>query len=123
MATNGGHVNVASDSHEEHDHTTYRKRIATHIDGNTVSYEDTNFTSGESPAVLDVFTDLGRIGLKGYFINDGPGDLTIEISSNGSTYGGLHTLHGSEQMDLSDLNVKKIRITFVDPTEYRVQIG
>lgn len=123
MATNGGHVNQASDSHEEHDHVTYRKRVATHIDGNTVSYEDTDFTSGESPAVLDVFTDLGRLGLKGYLINDGPGRIQIEISHNGTNYGGVHTLRRGEQLDLGDLKINRIRLTYIEPTGYRVQVG
>lgn len=123
MATNGGHVNVASDSHEEHDHNTYRKRIATHIDGNTVAYEDTDFASGDSPAVLDVATDLGRLGLKGYFINDGPGRVRIEVSHDGTNYGGLHTLRRGEQMDLGDLKISKIRITYIEPTAYRAQVG
>ncbi len=123
MANTGGHVNVASDSHEEHDHVEYRKRVATYVDGTSVAYEDTNFTSAESPAVCDVFTDLGRIGHKGYFINDGPGDIQIEISADGITYGGVHTLHGGDVLDFDDLKIKKIRITYIDPTEYRALIS
>lgn len=123
MATNGGHVNVASDSHEEHDHVEYRKRVATYIDGNSASYEDTNFTSGESPAVIDFFTDTNRIAHEGTFINDGPGDILVEFSDNGTTYGGQHTLHGGDVLDLSNMKIKRIRITYVDPTEYRVIIG
>lgn len=123
MATNGGHVNVASDSHEEHDHESYRKRIATHIDGNTVSYEDTSFVSGDSPATLAIETDLGRVGRKGYFINDGPGDIQVEISFDGTNYGGVHTLHGGDVLDLDDLKIRKIRLTYVDVTAYRAMIG
>lgn len=123
MATNGGHVNVASDSHEEHDHVEYRKRVATYVDGNSASYEDTNFTSGESPAVIDFFADTNRIAHEGTFINDGPGDILVEFSDNSTTYGGQHTLRGGEVMDLSNMKIKRIRITYVDPTEYRVIIG
>lgn len=123
MATNGGHVNVASDSHEEHDHVEYRKRVATWIDGTSASYEDTNFTSGESPAVIDFFTDSGRVAHEGTLINDGPGDILVEFSDNSTTYGGQHTLRGGEVMDLSNMKIKRIRITYVDPTEYRVIIG
>ena len=75
-----------------------------------------------SPAVLAVQTDLGRAGYKGYFINDGPGDVTVEISNDGTVYGGTHTLHGGEQLSLDDLNVAKIRLTYIDPTEYRCMV-
>lgn len=119
----GAHVNISSYAKEEHDGVEYRKRVATHIDGTTVSYEDTNFTSADSPAVLAVYTDLGRFGHQGQICNDGPGDIQIEISVDGTNYGGLHTLRGGEVFELSQLKIHKIRLTYVDPTEYRVTIG
>ena len=119
----GAHVNISSYAKEEHDGVEYRKRVATHIDGNTVSYEDTNFTSAESPAVLDVFTDIGRFGHQGQIINDGPGDIQVEISYDGTTYGGLHNLRGGEVFELSNLKINKIRLTYVDQTEYRAVVG
>ena len=119
----GAHVNISSYAKEEHDGDSGRKRVATHIDGNSVSYEDANFTTGESPAILDVVTDLGRLGTKGYFVNDGPGDVQVEVSSDGTTYGGVHTIHGGELLDLADLSINRLRITYVDPTEYRAMIG
>lgn len=123
MASPGAHVNTASDSHEEHDHVEYRKRVATYIDGGTVSYEDADFTSGESPAVLDIFTDIGRIAHEGYFQNIGPGDLLVEISYDGTGYGGQHTLRGGDILSLDNLKIKKLRLTFVDATEYKAMIG
>lgn len=122
MATKGQrHLN--SFANDEFDAETYRKRVATHIDGKTVSYEDSDFTSGESPSILDIITDLGRIGTKGYFINDGPGDIKIEISDDAATYGGQHTLRGGDQFSLNNLKIRRIRITYVDPTEYRALVG
>lgn len=123
MATKGGHVNEASYSNEEHDHETYRKRVTSRIDGNMVVYEDTNFTSGDSPAVLDIQTDLGRIATVGHFHNTGPGDILIEVSFNGSVYGGQYTLSGGEQMTFTDETIAKIRITFQDPTGYKARLG
>lgn len=108
---------------QQHDKVEERQRVATHADGNTVSYEDTNFTTGESPAVLNVLTDLGRAGHKGSFINDGPGDVQIELSYDGTVYGGLHTLRGGETLSLHDLKIAKIRVTYIDPTEYRCLIA
>lgn len=118
----GSHVNISSYAKEEHEGTTGRKRVATFSDGNSVSYEDTSFTSGESPAVLDVATDLGRIGLKGHLINDGPGRLQVEVSFNGTTYGGLHTVRGGEVFSFDDFQISKIRLTYIEPTGYRVEV-
>lgn len=115
----GAHVNVSSYKKEEHDAATGGVRVVGRVQNNSVSYEDTNFASGDSPAVLAVNTDLGRNGYKGYFINDGPGDIQVEISNDGTIYGGTHTVRGGEQLALDDLNIAKIRLTFVDPTEYR----
>jgi len=100
-----------------------RTRVATHADGNTASYEDTNFTAADTLSVLDIYTDLGRAGHKGAFINDGPGDILVELSFDGLVYGGIHTLHGGESLNLNDLKVHKVRLTYVDPTEYRCIIA
>lgn len=123
MANAGGHVNVASDSHEEHDHVEYRKRVATYVDGASVAYEDTSFVTGDSPIVLAVNTDLGRNGHEGYFTNDGPGDIKVEISADGTTYGGQHTLRGGEILDLDNLKINKIRVTWVQNSAYRAFVA
>lgn len=118
----GAHVNVSSYKKEEHDTTTGAVRIVSRVQNNTVSYEDANFASGDSPAVLAVQADLGRPGYKGYFDNIGPGDILVEISNDGTNYGGQHTLRGGDVLELDDLNIVKIRLTYVDPTEYRALI-
>lgn len=118
-----GRMPTKGKEYNEHDDVERRKRVATWVDGNVLSYEDTNFTSGESPAVLSVITDLGRTAHEGYFINDGPGDILIEFSFDGTNYGGQHTVHGGDIVDLKDLKIQKIRLTYVDPTEYRVLVG
>ena len=107
----------------EHDEQSGAKRIIGKVQGNTVSYEDTNFTSGDSPAVMDVYAAIGRNGYKGYFLNDGPGDIQVEISNDGTNYGGQHTLRGGELLSLNELNVARIRITYIDPTEYRALVA
>lgn len=119
----GAHVNISSYAKEEHEGDSGRKRVATNIDGNTVSYEDANFTSADSPAVLDVATDLGRHGSRGYITNDGPGDILVEFSFDGTTYGGQHTLRGEDVLTLDDLKIRKIRITHVDNSSYRALVG
>lgn len=111
-------------THEEHDSDANAKRVVlASSTGNTVSYEDTSFVTGDSPAVLDVFTDLGRVGEGGYIINDGEGSFTVEISDNGTAYGGVHTLKAGEIMTLDGLMVNRIRLTWVSNSSYRVLIG
>lgn len=94
-----------------------------YADGNSVSYEDTSFVTGDSPAVLLIATDLGRAGHEGYFTNDGPGRIQVEISKDGTTYGGVHTLKGGEVLDLNNLIIHKIRLTWLENTAYRVLIA
>ena len=107
----------------EHDDQSGAKRIIGKVQGNTVSYEDANFTSAETLSVMNVLQDLGRNGYVGYFVNDGPGDMQVEFSNDGTIYGGVHTLRGGDQLDLDNLNIAKIRVTYIDPTGYRVQIA
>ncbi len=122
MADNS-HKGEASVIHEEHDHQIYAKKVTSRIAGNVVVYEDTNFTFADSPAVLDVFTDLGRISVTGHVHNIGPGDLQIEVSFDGTNYGGIYTLSGGELINLENETIKKVRLTFVDPTHFQGRFG
>ena len=88
--------------------------------GLSVSYEDTSFVTGESPAVHDVNTDLGGNGRDGYVVCDGAGDITVEISNDGTNYGGSHTLKKDETLHLEGLNIDKIRITWIADSSYRI---
>jgi hypothetical protein len=108
---------------EENDHDLYRKRVTIAADGNTVSYEDSKFITAESGAILNVFADLGRFPTQGKFINDGPGKIKIELSFDGITYGGLHTVKRGEGFDLTPYKFKKIRLTWVTNTAYRCAVA
>lgn len=121
MASKGKHLNTFAQ--EEHDDVEYRKRVATHVDGDSVSYEDSDFVTGDSPIVFDVFTDLGRIGHKGYIVNDGPGEIKLENSSDGTVYGGQHTIKEGEVFVLDDLKIKKLRLTWVNDSAYRALVA
>jgi len=120
---NQGSKHLNSFSNDEHDGVEYRKRVATYVDGSSVSYEDLNFVTGNSPAVLNIFVDLGRFGHEGYLINDGPGDIKLEISTDGTTYGGQHTIKQGEQLVLDNLKISKIRLTWITDTAYRVFVA
>ena len=118
-----GRMPTKGESYAEHDTVEYRQRVATYVDGTTVGYEDTQFDAGESPAVLDVLSDLGRLGHEGQIINDGPGKITVAISASGSIYGGSHTLMAGEVMDFTNLKIERIKLTFIDDTGYRVMVA
>lgn len=105
---------------DEHDSTSYRKRVQAWVDGRSVSYEDTSFVTGDSPIALAVNTDLGRNAHGGYIINDGEGNFTVEISDDGTSYGGLHTLKKNEILELTSIVINRIRITWVSDSSYRV---
>jgi len=90
--------------------------------GRSVSYEDTNFLTGDSPVVLDINTDLERNGRDGYIANDGVGNFTVEISNDGANYGGIHTIKAGEILELAGVNLDKIRITWISNSSYRVFI-
>lgn len=118
-----GRMATKGESYAEHDIVEHRQRVATHIDGNTVSYEDSNFTSAEDQSVLNVLSDLGRTAHEGYISNDSLGDMKFECSYDGQTYGGLHTIHGGEVWSLGNMKIAKIRLTWIDNTSYRIQAG
>jgi len=88
--------------------------------GRSVSYEDTSFLTGDSPAVHDVNTDLGRSGRDGFLINDGAGSFTIEISDEGTTYGGSHTVKAGEILKMKGIDIDKIRLTWIANSAYRI---
>lgn len=118
MASTGQKLN--SFATDEHDSVSYRKRVQAWIDGRSVSYEDTSFVTGDSPVVLDVNTDLGRNGHAGYIINDGEGNILVEISDiAAATYGGQHTLKKNEILELTSIVIDKVRLVWVTNSSYR----
>jgi len=86
------------------------------------AFEDSNFQVGDSPAVHDVNAALGgHNGHDGYITCDGAGDITVEFSPDGVTYGDAHTLKSAETISLEGLNIDLIRITRVSAdSSYRV---
>lgn len=93
-----------------------------YIVGKTKGYEDTSFVTGDSPVILDVNVDLERNAHDGYIVNDGDGNFTYEISSDGTEYGSVHTLKKDEWVNLFMLDIDKIRLTWVADSAYRVMV-
>lgn len=129
MAFKGKHTN--SILADEHDVVEYRKRVTMALDGDVLSYEQSNFASLASTIILDVYSSLASLrpgseqylGHSGFIANDGPGAMGYEFSSDGNNYGGYHTLYGGEQLNFENLTIKKLRLSRIDDTAFRILIG
>ncbi len=75
------------------------------------TYEDASFAVGDSPAAHDFYTDTGRYASDGYIICDGPGDIQVDYTRDGLTYGDKWVMKSGEQVSLLRLDIKKIRVT------------
>lgn len=86
------------------------------------TYEDTSFEAGDSPATHDFYTDSsGRWAIDGWIICDGDGDIQVDYTRDGITYGDKWTMKVGEIVDLSRLDIKKIRITHTgSDSAYRI---
>jgi hypothetical protein len=93
-----------------------------YISGRTATFEDSSFVTGDSPATHDVNAALGRNGHDGYIVNDGAGNLTYQISNDGTNYGGAHTLKKDETVRLTGLDIDSIKITWSADTAYRILV-
>ena len=91
-----------------------------HFDGDNKSYSDTLFLTGDSPATHEFYTDTGRNSVDGWIICDGDGDIDVDISRDGISYGDKMTMKSGEIIDLLRWKVNKIRITWVADSAYRV---
>lgn len=84
-------------------------------------FEDTNFESGDSPAVIDINTALGRNATNTTIICDGPGEITYQPSNDGISYGDAITLKNGEFEILEDISIDSIQINYVTAdSAYRV---
>lgn len=100
-----------------------RRRVADYVDGTSKSYENADFTQANDQAVIDFNTDTGgKIGHRGWLIVDGPGDIQIEISADGTNYGGIHTIKAAERISLDGMSIRKIRLTWISDSGYRVAL-
>ena len=91
-----------------------------HFNFDNKSYEDTAFITGSSPQVHDFYGDTGRDSVDGYIICDGDGDIQVDISRDGISYGDKFTMKKGEVVDLLHWRVNKLRVTWVGDSAYRV---
>ena len=92
------------------------------IKGTNKVYEDTSFVVGDSPVTLDVNADMGRNARDGYIVCDGAGNILVKISRDGLTFDEQWTQKENEIVELTGLDIDKIRITHVTDSSYRVNV-
>jgi hypothetical protein len=72
---------------------------------------ESTLTAGTSPLVIDVEGSLGRLGEKGYIVNDSVVSLTFAVlHAVGGTYDDPATLAAGENFDLTGRDVSSIRL-------------
>jgi len=85
------------------------------------TYEDDSFISSDSPQSHNFNSDAGRNSVDGWIICDGAGDIQVDYSPDGITFGDKWTMKTGEVVNLSHLNIHTIRITYVSQNSaYRI---
>jgi len=84
-------------------------------------FEDTNFVTGDSPVTLDINAALGRNATSLLIINDGAGNFTYQLSTDGSTFGDSITMKSGEFKEYTGISVDSVKITWVSNSAYRVE--
>lgn len=87
-----------------------------------LTFEDTSFTDGDSPIVLDINDAYGTNGREFTVINDGAGVFTVAISNDGIAFGGEHRMKNGETYSKLNISLDKIRLTRVSDSAYRVEV-
>jgi hypothetical protein len=85
------------------------------------TYEDSSFVTGDSPRTIDAYTDLGHYVQDGYIIVDS-GELQCDVTRNGIDYGDKFTIKSGEKVSFLRMDIKKIRLTWVSDSSYRINI-
>jgi hypothetical protein len=89
-----------------------------------VYFDDDPFETGDSPATIDINgSTLGRNATEGYVINDGAGNIKVELSPDGTFTQAAENqiiLKKNEILKWGDISVDSIEITWVADSAYRV---
>ena len=73
--------------------------------------EDTNFQVGDSPATFDFNLAASRNAIDGWIVCDEAGDIQVDFSRDGLTFGEKFTMKSGEIVHLLRLDIDKIRVT------------
>lgn len=87
------------------------------------TYEDTSFVVGDSPVTHNFFSDEGRLGSEFNIVNDGAGDILVQVSDDGVTYSTSRTVKQLESFGLGNMTVHSVRITHVADSAYRLVVA
>lgn len=79
-----------------------------------------NFTSNDSPAVLDLRSTLNRNSIDGYVKNSGNGSLTFQTSDDGTIFNELITLRAGETFSIRSMDIDTINVVWTENTKYEV---
>ncbi len=85
------------------------------------SYEDTAFVTGDSPAVHNFYGDMGRYVQDGYMIVDS-GEVQVDVTRDGINYGSKWTMKAGEKVSFLRMDIKKVRVTWVSDSAYRINL-
>ncbi len=87
------------------------------------AYEDTSFVAGDSPQTHDFNNDKGRNAIDGYIICDGSGNIQVDVSRDGLSYGDKWTMKKGERVNLLHFDIDKIRVTHTGAdSAYRINL-
>lgn len=107
-------LKVDSNGHLQVDIVTMPSSSQTTLPGspgtNYYYTEDTSFQAGDDGTVININSAISRNAKVGWFRCDGPNNLGIEISENGTTYGLQVTLKNGEIFYLDSMNAYSIRV-------------
>jgi hypothetical protein len=85
------------------------------------NYADEDFVSGDSPVILDFKTDMGRTAASMTVVCDGPGDISIAMSYNGTAFASTEWIvRPQETYHIERSFISSLRITHVTDSGYRV---
>jgi len=117
-------VDVEDDEIKFKDAAGVSRKLATGgvIMGRNKTYDDASFKTEDSPTVLDVNTDLERNGTAGFIENYGSGNIQVEISDDGDSFGEPFVIRPGKNFDLQCLNVDQVRLTWIEDTSYQVVV-
>jgi len=87
---------------------------------NYFSTIDTSFVSGDSPVTFNINSTLLRNGIDGHIINDGLGNIQVNISEDGNTFLNDIILKKNEIFNLRALSIHSIKFTWIADSAYRL---
>jgi hypothetical protein len=83
--------------------------------------EDENFQVGDDAAILNIYSTISRNATIGWFACDGPNDIGIEISEDGTSWGLQITLKDGESFPLDGMNAYSVRVQHLgSDSSYRI---